>query len=136
MPDDDWACAQRLLLAWPTVAADSPAAGTCRRLRDALTGPLEAGWQDLAALIRQVLLEQVARRGTAVPLRVPRVSPFPTREQWRLAECEPIENGQEFSVTARSWHPPIGPGESGAVAEQDMSRTYRGTERPDNNCAA
>ena len=41
-----------------------PAAGTCRRLRDALTGPDEAGWQDLAALIRQVLLEQAARQGS------------------------------------------------------------------------
>ena len=124
MPDDDWACAQKLLHSWPTVAADFPAAGTCRRLRDALTGPDEAGWQDLAALIRQVLLEQAARQGIAIPLRVPRVSPFPTREQWRLAECEATENGQEFSVTARPWHPPIGPGESecggGAGHEPDV----------------
>ena len=126
MPDDDWACAQKLLHSWPTVAADFPAAGTCRRLRDALTGPDEAGWQDLAALIRQVLLEQAARQGIAIPLRIPRASPFPTREQWRLAECEVTDNGEEFSVTARPWHPPIGPVESGAVAEQDMSRTYRG----------
>ena len=136
MADDDWACAQRLLHAWPTVAADLPAAGTCRRLRDALTGPDEAGWQDLAALVRQVLLEQADRQGRAIPLRVPRVSPFPTREQWRLAECEATENGQEFSVTARPWHPPIGPGESEAVAEQDMSRTYQGTARSARECAA
>ena len=118
------------------MAADFPAAGTCRRLRDALTGPREAGWQDLAALIRQVLLEQVARQGIAIPLRVPGASPFPTREQWRLAECEATEDGPEFSVTARPWHPPIGPGESGAVAEQDMSRTYRGTVRSAHACAA
>jgi ATP-dependent DNA helicase RecQ len=136
MADDDWACAQRLLHAWPAVAADFPAAGTCRRLRDALTGPVEAGWQDLAALIRQVLLEQADRQGITIPLRVPRVSPFPTREQWRPAECEATENGQEFSVTARPWHPPIGPGESEAVAVQDMSRTYQGTARSARDCAA
>jgi ATP-dependent DNA helicase RecQ len=136
MADDDWACAQRLLHAWPAVAADLPAAGTCRRLRDALTGPDEAGWQDLAALVRQVLLEQADRQGRAIPLRVPRVSPFPTREQWRLAECEATENGQEFSVTARPWHPPIGPSESETVAAQDMRRTYQGTARSPRDCAA
>lgn len=136
MPDDNWACAQKLLLSWPAVSVDFPASGTCRRLRDALTGPLEAGWQDLAALIRQVLLEQVARQGIAIPLGVPGGSPFPTREQWHLAECEATEDGPEFLVTARPWHPPIGPGESGAVAKQDMSRTYRGTVRSAHACAA
>lgn len=136
MPDDNWACAQKLLLSWPAVPTDFPAASTCRRLRDALTQPFEAGCQDLAALVRQVLLEHVARQGVMVPLRVPSTSPFPTREQWHQAGCEATEDGPVFSVTARPWHPPIGPSESDAVAGQDMSRAYRGTARSTHACAA
>lgn len=38
MSHDNWATAQSIWRAWPHGHADIPAAGTCRRLRDALTG--------------------------------------------------------------------------------------------------
>ena len=64
----------------PMCHRSSRAGGTTRRLRDALMG--SAGWLDVAALIRQVLLEQAARHGVRLPLTVPAALPFPTREQW------------------------------------------------------
>ena len=132
MSADDWACAQALLRSWPAVPADFPAVGTCRRLRDALTGlaGAEAGWQDVASLIRQALLEHKARQGIQISLRVPGTPPFPTRQQWGQVGCEAVTDGSAFSVTAGTWHPPIGPGESGVVAAEDVLRAYQGTVQP------
>jgi ATP-dependent DNA helicase RecQ len=135
---DDWACAQHLLQSWPAVPADYPAEGTCRRLRDALAAISSeaAGWRDVASLIRQVLLEHAARQGVQVSLRVPAAAPFPSLQQWRQVECEAVRHGPVFSVTARLWHPPIGPDESGAVADQDVLAVHRGRRRPAHACAA
>jgi ATP-dependent DNA helicase RecQ len=135
---DDWACAQALLQSWPAIRGDYPAEGTCRRLRDALAGlpTAEAGWQDVASLIRQVLLDHAARQGIQVPLRVPATPQFPTPKQWREAECVAVADGPVFSVTASPWHPPIGPGESDALAAEDMFRVHQGARRPSHACAA
>src|ERR1019366_6494239 len=115
-----------------------PAEGTCRRLRDALAGlpTAEAGWQDVASLIRQVLLDHAARQGIQVPLRVPATPQFPTPKQWREAECVAVTDGPVFSITASPWHPPIGPGESDAVAAEDMFPVHQGARQPSNACAA
>ncbi len=138
MSTDDWACAQALLQSWPAIPADYPAEGTCRRLQEALAGlpTAEADWQDLASLIRQVLLEHAARQGIQVPLRVPATPQFPTRQQWRQAECAAVADGPVFSVTASPWHPPIGPDESDAVAAQDMFRVHQKMTHPAHTCAA
>ena len=76
---DSWLAAQEMVDIWPDVSADFPVSGTCRRLRDALLGlpASTAGWLDVAVLIRQVLLEQDAQHGKALPLRVPATPPFP-----------------------------------------------------------
>ena len=128
MPGDDWACAQGMLRVWPAIPPDHPAEGTCRRLRDALIGlpDAEAGWQDLASLTRQVLLEHAARHGVQVPLRVPGGLPFPSPQQWQDTECSAIPDGSAFSVTARPWHPPIGSGESAQVAREDLQWLAQG----------
>ena len=69
-------------------------------------------------MIRQALLEHDARQGIQISLRVPGTPPFPTRQQWGQVGCEAVTDGTVFSVTAGTWHPPIGPGESGAVADR------------------
>ena len=70
---DSWSAAQEILNAWPAEPADLSVTGTSRRLRDALaalpTG--RVGWLDIAALIRQVLLEHQARHGTTARMMVP-----------------------------------------------------------------
>lgn len=128
---DSWAHAQEIVNAWPSVLADLPASGTSRRLRDALVAISSggSGWLDVAALIRQVLLEQDARHGVRLSLTVPAARPFPTREQWAEAGCEALPaGGAKLSVTARPWHPPIAPGESEEAAAEDIRRVYRGEE--------
>ena len=60
---DGWAEAQRLFGQWPNVEPGRGADGSSRRLGDALRGIHSgaAGWRDVAALTRQVLLEARAR---------------------------------------------------------------------------
>jgi ATP-dependent DNA helicase RecQ len=136
---DSWAVAQELVNVWPAVSADLAASGTSRRLRDALAKfPEGAGWLDVAALIRQVLLQQDARHGVQWPLSMPSAPPFPTREQWAEAGCEALPAaGGRFTVTAEPWHPPVGPDESGEAAAQDIRRVYREEREKDTaECAA
>lgn len=106
---DTWLRAQNLIQAWPDVP-DLAVSGTCRRLRDALAGvgAGTVGWNDIAGLIRQILLEHEATHGgRRLPIRVPQAPPFPTREQWKQADCETlISSGDELVVTALPWQPP------------------------------
>lgn len=135
---DDWACAQHLLQSWPEVQADYPAEGTCRRLRDSLVAisGAKAGWRDIASLTRQVLLEHAARQGIQIPLRVPAAPPFPAVQQWRQVGCEARPDGSVLSVTAYPWHPPIGPGESDALADQDLAAVHRKQRQSGHACPA
>jgi ATP-dependent DNA helicase RecQ len=132
---DSWARAQELIHAWPDVPSEFPAGGTTRRLRDALMGG--AGWLDIAALVRQVLLEQVARHEMELPLTVPTAPPFPTRKQWEEVGCEArYADSGKLSVVARPWHPPVGRGESEESAAEDIRRVYRGEQNPSPACPA
>jgi superfamily II DNA/RNA helicase len=136
---DSWARAQEIVNVWPAVPADLPASGTSRRLRDALAALSTGGadWLDVAALVRQVLLEQGARHGVRLPLKVPATQPFPTREQWAEAGCEALPaGGERLSVTAEPWHPPGGPGESEEAAAEDIRRVYRGEGKAAQECPA
>lgn len=135
---DSWACAQGMLDAWPALPADFAASGTCLRLRDALVAlpGNGAGWLDVAALIRQVLLEQEARHAVVYPLTVPGNPLLPTRQQWEEAGCvaRPTGGGA-FQVKAESWHPRVRPEEADAAAE-DLRRVYRGTRKAPRACPA
>jgi ATP-dependent DNA helicase RecQ len=132
---DSWARAQELITVWPDVPSEFPASGTTRRLRDALTG--SSGWLDIAALIRQVLLEQEARHGRRLSLIVPTALPFPTSEQWSEAGCEALHaaNGK-LSITAEPWHPPVEPGGSEEAAAEDIRRLYEGKKKVRQACPA
>ncbi|MEU6798689.1 protein DpdF [Nonomuraea wenchangensis] len=129
---DDWACAQRLLR---TTSAEEltaiPASGTCLRLQDALRGLRtgSAGWRDLAALVRQILLEAEAVRGVQPPLVVPRSVMMPTSAQWSELGCVAVPGHGTYSVSASPWHPSIGPDEKPELASADLRQVYR-RDRP------
>lgn len=159
---DTWLRAQQLLEAWPDSPPGLVVSGTCRRLRYALAGlpatlavaqVADTSWHDVAALVRQVLLEHDARHGRQLPIKVPAAAPFPTREQWRLAGCETIPAaGDRLVVTAIPWHPSAGtPGGAPAEARTEPTRTeptevdlaagdtwraYQGKRRPSQACPA
>lgn len=138
MGQDDWACAQHILNTWPSVSVDFPARGTCRRLRDALKGLAcgDAGWRDVAALVRQALLEHQARHGASTPLMVPVDQRLPSTEQWRSVGCHAISAGDRLSVTATAWRPPHSSSESADQVAADMSTVYAGDPLPRTPCAA
>jgi superfamily II DNA/RNA helicase len=96
-----------------------------------------AGWLDVAALIRQVLLEHQARHGTTARLTVPAEAPFAMIQQWGDAGCQAIPAGtRKLSVAAEPWHPPTGAGEPAEAVAEDIRRVYRGEEKAPQNCPA
>ncbi|MFI7577999.1 protein DpdF [Micromonospora sp. NPDC049497] len=128
MATDGWACAQELWRTWPQVPADFPASGTCARLRDALAGLNAgiAGWRDVAALTRQVLLENEARHGGNWPLTIPSGPALPDRQQWEQVGCEALSTADGFSVTAQIWHPATGLDASDDAASAEVREVYGG----------
>jgi len=129
MRGDDLATAQALL-DYNVEHGAVPVSGTCRRLRDALEG-LEtgtAGWRDVAALVRQVLLEQHARTGFETELRVPIRPGLPARAQWESAGSLIIGTGQNtLTLVAKPWLPPHVDGEDPAAVAAEMDDLYRTT---------
>ncbi|MEV5412983.1 protein DpdF [Thermopolyspora sp. NPDC052614] len=128
MAPDDWACAQSLLRAASAEElAAIPAAGTCLRLKNTLQGLRtgDAGWRDLAALVRQILLETEAARGVQPSLVVPTAEGMPTSDQWSELRCVAVPSHNGFSVSAAIWHPPIGPDERPEFARADLRQVYQ-----------
>jgi ATP-dependent DNA helicase RecQ len=125
---DNWACAQHILDLWPTAWDSSPARGTCLRLRDALAGLPSgaAGWRDIAALVRQVLLEHEARTGVVTPLRVRVDALLPSRQQWADVHCQTVPHGDNLSVTANWWTPPPKPEEDAQEVVADVRAVFEG----------
>ncbi|MEU2661920.1 protein DpdF [Micromonospora sp. NPDC007220] len=128
MARDDWACAQELWRTWPQVPVGFPAAGTCARLRDALVGlgTGAAGWRDVAALTRQVLLENEARHGGSWPLAIPSGPALPDRHQWEQAGCEALSTELGFSITAVIWCPGEPTTPSSEASSAEIRDVYRG----------
>jgi ATP-dependent DNA helicase RecQ len=119
---------------WPAAATNPDSTGTDAgdRLRDALSqlSSGHAGDGDIAALTRQVLLEDTARFGGQPHLTFPASSPWPTARKWASAACEVNGRGQRLTVHAREWHPPVGPGEDPDAAAHHMRQVYRGPLSP------
>ena len=145
MPADQWACAQLLLDAWPAVDPARPTTGTCRRLRDALVARHDgrSGDADIAALIRQVLLEDQTLTGSPTDLRVPVDPLLPNMSTWRLVGCRTWPEAGAQRVMADPWHPPAaGPDQtaldprSDQAAAEDLRQVYLGAEAPTGRSAS
>jgi ATP-dependent DNA helicase RecQ len=141
MAADGWAQAQSQFDRWPDPQVDPGATGATRRLGDALQGLRQgtAGWRDVAALTRQVLLEAKAR-GNHAPLSVPGGSPLPTAGQWAKAQCDVQPAGSHLKIWARPWNPGVADGPSALAAEADLQQVYLGPDsrqrRRLDNCPA
>ncbi|MEY9211938.1 DEAD/DEAH box helicase [Thermobifida halotolerans] len=134
MTSDQWTQAQQLFSTWTEGhIIDIPAAGTVRRLRDALNGLRSGatGWRDIAALTRQVLLEAQVR-GNDSPLNVPRHPLFPTQEQWLQAHCGVTYGTDEHTlrVWGQPWVPGSLEGSAAEAAESDLRQVYLGLDSP------
>lgn len=136
MSRDDPAVVQAALSAWPDpveVAAESICSDACRRLLDAMAGLTvgQAGWRDVAALIRQVLLTSQTTYGGDRRLSVPVTPHWPTVEQWREVHCAARAlTGGGMAVGALDWEPPA-PGDEPAaagLAREQVRAVYRDVE--------
>src|SRR5665213_20813 len=136
MSRDDMAVAQAALSAWPEsvpLQAGLDCSDACRRLLDAVADvdSGRAGWRDLAALTRQVLLISGVTYGGNPNLAVPVALPWPTAEQWSEVDCSPtrLVDGR-LSIRARDWEPPS-PDSDGAgadLAREQVRAVYRDVE--------
>lgn len=128
----DFGALQDAIDAWPDVAAEQPATDAGRRLLDAVGGLAsgEAGGGDIAALTRQVLLEDAARFGGMPHLTFPAAAPWPNVVQWRAAACEPRAVGDRVIVTALDWCPPLSVDEDAEMAAAQVREVYRGPQSP------
>ncbi|MFA4897324.1 MULTISPECIES: protein DpdF [Microbacterium] len=133
MSRDDIATAQTALDLWPAseVTTGRAISDACQRLLDALSGLAvgSAGWRDVAALTRQVLLIARETYGGSPALSVPITSPWPTTTQWEGLECQAtsLVDGRA-SIRALDWEPPATP-EGGDVgldaARNEVRAVYR-----------
>lgn len=119
---------QQAIDRWPAASTEPMGTGTGDRLRDAI-GQLStghAGGGDIAALARQVLLEDAARFGGRPQLTFPARAPWPERGEWEAAACEVTVRGERLTVHPRDWHPPLGLGEDADAAADQLWQVYRG----------
>lgn len=133
MSRDDISTTQAALDHWPKFAVEPGRAisDACRRLLDGLNG-LEggdAGWRDVAALIRQILLIARETYGGHPALSIPNTPHWPTVAQWEDLECQAtrLADGR-LSIRALDWDPPATPegGEAGRdAARREVRAVYR-----------
>jgi ATP-dependent DNA helicase RecQ len=136
MSRDDLAVAQAALSAWPDtaeVAAESICSDACRRLLDAMAGLAvgQAGWRDVAALIRQVLLTSQTTYGGYRRLSVPVTQHWPTVKQWHDLRCTASALvGGGLSIRALDWEPLSSTDEPAAagLAREQVRAVYREVE--------
>lgn len=119
-----------LISEWPATAAVDlgDASDTARRVVDALIGLVHGatGGIDLAALIRQLLLEDAARfRRKPAQLPVPSAAPWPTEADWISVGCGVRERAGKRFVTAEPWIPPLREGEPPQPAQEQFDEVYR-----------
>jgi ATP-dependent DNA helicase RecQ len=131
--DDRFALLQEIVLGRAPVPKDvTDFRGlTHQRLLRGLQGPTRASASDIAGLVRQVLRREEARQG-GVPQEwwVPKISGWPTAEQWSAVGVElrsDLEN--RFRIRASSWMPAWLPGSEQeppcqAVEAQEKRRNF------------
>lgn len=137
MSRDDIATAQKALLSWPEPMTPSPGvviSDACRRLLDAMSGLALglAGWRDVAALTRQVLLTARATYGGNPALEVPVMHRWPTALQWDDVRCSTTSLASgNFLVRANDWEPPATTRDDGVgteAARAQVRAVYRDVE--------
>ncbi len=91
-----------------TLDAEAFAEACQRRLAKALQFPQTLGQGDIVALVRHLLRREMEIQGGTSPnLRVPRISPFPTkRDVWESSGMAVFNEGPDFFVvSAEPWYP-------------------------------
>lgn len=139
MSRDDIAVAQAALAEWPEHIPVQPGLGisdACRRLLDAMAdlADAKAGWLDVAALTRQVLITARATYGGYRALAVPATDPWPTPEQWAEVYCSSAQLADgRLSIRAQDWAPPTLQVDAvGAdLAREQVLAAYRDGEPPE-----
>lgn len=128
----DFRVLQDAIDAWPDRTAQQSATDAGRRLLDAVAGLAigAAGGGDVAALARQVLLEDAAQFGGEPHLTFPATTPWPHAGQWQAAACEPRRVGDSVIITAREWCPPLSANEDATAAAAQLREVYRGQQSP------
>ncbi len=116
--------------AWPDgpVVDLGDASDTAWRVVDALAGlPTgSTGRRDLAALIRQLLLEDAARfHRQPATLTVPAVAPWPTEADWASIGCRARRRDGTVMVTAEVWLPPLSDSDAPDLAQEQFDEVYR-----------
>lgn len=131
MPPIDVHLLQQVVDAWPIAVEVLPDTDACQRSIDAINDLTfgRSGPGDVAALVRQVLLEDSARFGGEPSVVLPRTPPWPVEEHWRVAACDVRRQGDRLVVTARPWHPPDGHPDSPDAFAQ-VREVYRGLQSP------
>lgn len=128
----DFRALQQAIDGWPATSGVSMGTSAGDRLHDAIaqlsTG--RAGCGDIAALARQVLLEDAAQFGGRPRLSFPSQAPWPDRTDWEAAACQVSFSAERVTVYPRDWHPMLGSGEDSAAATDQLQQVYRGTQSP------
>lgn len=128
----DFRALQDAIDAWPDPTPEQPATDAGRRLVAAMAGLATgaASGGDVAALTRQVLLEDAAQFGGQSQLTFPSDDPWPDAAEWRATACEPRTVGGRTFVTPREWHPPLSAQEDASKAAAQLREVYRGPQSP------
>lgn len=131
MSADEWDQAYRLFDQWPQITVLEDASDTVRRLADALAsvGTGGAGWRDIAALTRQILV-RARLLGNNSPLPVPLAEGLPTQDQWKTALCIGGIYGNRLRIHAEDWAPEDKASVAWQVAVDQVSWAIRGDWAP------
>jgi ATP-dependent DNA helicase RecQ len=119
---------QAAVAAWPTPPDEAASGDAARRLLDAIADlPRDrCGPGDVAALVRQVLLEDQARFGGDPRLVLPAAAPWPSSDDWLQTGCIARGQGGSLVISAEAWCPPLHEAEDRAAAQAQLMEVYRG----------
>jgi ATP-dependent DNA helicase RecQ len=109
-----------------------PSSDAAKRALDAMSnlGGPHAGGADVAALLRQVLLEDEARFGGRPSFRVPGQRPWPDADAWTRVGCSVSAAQRRFTVRAEPWLPALSPADRPDLASEQLREVYRGEHSP------
>lgn len=123
---------QEALIAWPRPSAGIASSDAARRLLDAVAHLQDgrSGRGDVAALVRQLLLEDGARFGGEPHLVVPVDALWPLPGDWSRTGCVARSQGGSLLVSAEPWCPPLYEDEDREAAQEQLAEVFRGPASP------